>query len=229
MRILKVAAPLAAGVLAGWSGIAVAGAQPACTDLGGTVDAGVCQVRSSNPRYTLDLRFPLNYPDEQALTDYLVQNRDGFINVAQMPGSHDLPYEMDATGDAYHSGRPPRGTQSVVLKIFQDIGGAHPVTWYKAFNYGLGQRRALTFDNLFAPGTKPLDVIFPIVARELEKQTGLTGAVLPGDGLDPTHYQNFAVTDDELIFFFGQGELLPSDAGATVARVPRSAIPPLQV
>ena len=26
--------------------------------------------------------------------------------------------------------------------------------------------------------------------------------------MDPSHYQNFAITDDAVIFFFGQGELL---------------------
>ena len=74
---------------------------------------------------------------------------------------------------------------------------------------------------------KPLAVIFPIVQRELERQTGLTGVISTGDGMDPTHYQNFAITDDAVIFFFGQGELLPSDAGATSASIPRNALPPL--
>jgi hypothetical protein len=72
-------------------------------------------------------------------------------------------------------------------------------------------------------------VIFPIVQRELERQTGIVGTIPLGDGLDPSHYQNFAITDDAVIFYFGQGELLPVDAGATSASVPRSAIPPLQL
>ena len=38
-----------------------------------------------------------------------------------------------------------------------------------------------------------------------------------------------AVTNDAVIFFFSQGELLPSDAGATSASVPRTALPPLQL
>ncbi len=80
----------------------------------------------------------------------------------------------------------------MVLKIFQDVGGAHPTTWYKAFTYDLGQRKPVTFDTLFPAGTKPLDVIFPIVQRELERQTGLTGVISTGDGMDPSHYQNFA-------------------------------------
>jgi len=42
----------------------------------------------------------------------------------------------------------------VVLKFFQDLGGAHPSNWYKAFNFNLGTRQPLTFDNLFAPAAR---------------------------------------------------------------------------
>ena len=54
-------------------------------------------------------------------------------------------------------------------------------------------------------------------------------SISPGDGRDPSHYQNFAVTDDAVIFFFGRAELLPSYAGATSVTVPRNDIPPLQL
>jgi hypothetical protein len=230
MRMQNMAAILFTWVLLGFIGTAQAGAQSGCAELGGTVqEDNICHLRTVTPAYTLDFTFPTDYPDEQALTDYLVQSRDGFVNVAQMPGSRGLPYEMDAAAQRFRSGAPPQGTHSVALKIFQDVGGANPVTWYKAFNFDLGLRQPLTFDKLFAPGVRPLDTVFPIVARQLERQTGMNGAISPGAGLDPAHYQNFAITDDELIFFFSQNELLPSSAGATVAHVPRTAIPPLLV
>jgi hypothetical protein len=215
---------LATSALLGGPAIATAGAQSNCAALGGTAADGVCHVSASKPTYVMDLRFPTDYPDEQAIVDYLMQNKDGFVNVAQ-PGSRNLPYEMDATSETFSSAQ----TQSVVLKIFQDVGGAHPTTWYKAFTYDLGQRRPVTFDSMFPAGTKPLDAIFPIVRSELERRTGLIGVISPGDGMDPSHYQNFAITDDAVIFFFGQGELLPSDAGATSASVPRTSLPPLQL
>jgi Protein of unknown function (DUF3298) len=41
------------------------------------------------------------------------------------------------------------------------------------------------------------------------------------------NYQNFATTNDAVIFFFSQGELLPEGAGATQASVPRSAVDPM--
>jgi hypothetical protein len=228
MRILNMAALLATGVLVGWPGVAVAGAQPACTNLNGTVGPDqVCHARAVNSVYTLEFSFPVDYPDQQAIADYVTQTREGFTNVAEMPGSRDLPYEMDATGTGYRSGQPPNGTQSVVFEIYQDVGGLHPQTWFKAFNYDLDKRAPITFDTLFKPGTKPLDVIYPIVERELQKQSGQPDAILPGNGLDPEYYQNFAITDDAVIFFFGQGELLPEAAGATQASVPRVALAPM--
>jgi hypothetical protein len=136
---------------------------------------------------------------------------------------------MDVSSQWFTSSTPAPGTQSVVLKLFQDVGGAHPVTWYKTFNYSLVQRREITFDTLFAPWSNPLVTVFPIVQRELERQTGLVGTISLGDGLDPRHYQNFAISDDSVTFFFSQGELLSSEAGAIAATVPRNAMPPLQL
>jgi len=235
MRNLIAAALIAAGVLLGWSSTPVAAADSACTTLGGDIEAEqTCHVHAANSTYNLDMKFPVDYPDEQALTDYLSQNRDGFVNVAQTSsqtsGARDVPYQMEVTSEQYHSGQAPGGTRSVVLKVFEDLGGPHPSTSYKAFNYDLGAQQSITFDTLFAPNSKPLDSIYPIVQREVRRQTGDGAAILPGSGLDSSHYQNFAITDDELIFYFAPGELLPSSiAGASQVHVPRNAIPPLTI
>ena len=65
--------------------------------------------------------------------------------------------------------------------------------------------------------------------RELGRQSGLGVTILPGSGLDSSHYQNFAITDDQLIFYFAPGEMLPAFAGPVQAQVPRNAIPPLAI
>jgi Protein of unknown function (DUF3298) len=227
MRYLIAAAVLATAVLLGWP---AAAAPPSCAGLGGTVEAAqICHVHATGPMYTLNMTFPVDYPDQQALTDYITQNRDGFVNVAQASGGRDQPYQMEATTEQHSSGQPPHNTRSVVLKFFQDVGGARPSTWYKAFNYNLGTKQPITFDNLFAPSTTPLDTIFPLVQRDLAHQNALGAAILPSTGLDPSHYQNFAITDDQLIFYFAQGEMLPAFAGPSLAGVPRNAIPPLAV
>ena len=227
MRFLIAAALVAAAVLVGWP---AAAEPPSCASLGGSVEAGqMCRLHASGPNYMLNMSFPADYPDEQALTDYITQNRDGFVNVAQSSGGRDQPYQLEATTDQHSAGQPPPNTRSVVLKFFQDVGGAHTSIWYKAFNYNLGTRQPITFDNLFPPGAPALDAIFPIVQRDLERQTPLGAAILPSTGRDPSHYQNFAITDDQLIFYFAPGEMLPAFGGPLQAQVPRNANPPLAI
>lgn len=227
MRYPIAAALLAAAVLVGWP---AAAEPPSCAGLGGSVEAGqLCHLQATGPNYTLNMTFPADYPDEQALTDYITQNRDGFVAVAQSSGGRDQPYQLEATTEQHSAGQPPHNTRSVVLKFFQDVGGSHSSIWYKAFNYNLGTKQPLTFDNLFPPNTTPLDAIFPTVQRDLERQTPLGAAILPSTGHDPTHYQNFAITDDQLIFYFAPGEMLPAFGGPLQAQVPRNAIPPLAI
>ena len=202
-----------------------AAAAPSCASLGGTIEAGqMCHVNITAPSYTINMMFPADYPDQQALTDYLTQTRDGFVNVAQTSGRRDRqPLQMEATAEQHTSVQPR--TRGVVLKFFQDLGGAHPSSWYKAFNYNLAASRPITFDNLFAPGIRGLDSIFPLVQGDLERRNG--AQIPPSIGLDPSHYQNFAITDDQLIFYFAPGEMLPTAAGPTQVTVPRNALPPL--
>ena len=225
MRILRVAAILVAGVLACSTGISTAAGQSACADLGGAVGPdGICTVHAANPTYTLNFSFPNDYPDQAALTGYLTQARDGFINVADNPDAYNLPYELDAKGAGYSSGSPTGGTQSVIFTMWQNVGGAHPQTYYQSFNWDVDKRAPIKFDTLFKPGTKPLDLIYPAVEQDLQKQQGVIDGIPPSVGLDPSKYQNFALTDDAVLFFFSQGELFAEAAGPLQASVPRSTL-----
>ena len=157
MRIFA-SAVLAAGVIAGLATAPVAGAQTACADLGGSVDAEkICSVHVENPIYRLDYTFPDDYPDQQALTAYLTQTRDGFVNVAETPGSWNLPYVLDAKGTSYRSGPDNAGTRSVVFEVYENVGGAHPQTWYKAFNWDVVKKAPVT---TFAHGPSPRRPVF---------------------------------------------------------------------
>lgn len=189
------------------------------------VDAAqTCQIQTTDPAYSLNISYPVDYPDFKSVFDYVKQTRDGFLNVAKMPGPRDMPYELDTTATRFNSAVPPRGTQSLVFKTFQDVGGAHPQTFYKSFNWDQGFRKPIAIDNLFREGTQPFPVILPLVQSELEKQSGQPVAIAPEVGLDPMTYANFAITNDALIFFFSQGELLPEAAGALQVSIPREPV-----
>jgi len=227
MRIVKVAVLVTAVVLFRWSGVAAAAPKNYCADLKGIDTGQMCQIQISDPAYNINISFPSDYPDQKSLADYVTQTRDGFLSTAKSPAPREVPYELDITSTNYGSAIPPRGTQAVVLKTYQNVGAAHPQTLYKAFNWDQTYRKPITYETLWQPDTQPLKVVFPIVQSELQKQTGQQVSIAPSAGFDPMNYQDFAVTNDGVIFFFSQGELLPEAAGATQVLVPRSAIDPM--
>jgi hypothetical protein len=237
MRIPRLALVVAAAAI-GWSSVVVvaSAAPPKCADLEAVqipaapvpvatpAPSQLCQIVKTDQAYSLNITFPLDFPDQTAVSDYVKQTRDGFLNVAKSSAPHDMPYELDTTMTQYGSSVPPRSTQTVVFKTYQSVGGAHPQTFYRAFNWDQGNRRPITIDNLFREATAPFPLILPVVQAEATKQFGQDAAISPGAGLDPSKYQNFAITNDAIIFFFDQGALLPEAAGAFEVSVPRGAI-----
>lgn len=240
MRTLSLAASVLIGALAGLNAAPFAGAQNRCAELNGNVQAGsICHARAEAPAYVIDLRWDTDYPDDQPVTDYLLQNRDQVVNAAQRPGAQYLPYQMAVTSETYRSGQPTRttpeygkpwhGTMSLVLKNFMAVGGPAG-TKYKSFTFDYDKGRSVTFDNLFVPGTNPMDSIYPAVATELARQQLARNFQLsPTVGRDPAHYQKFAITDQTVIFFFDTSEFLPQEAGYFFVPVSRANLPPLQL
>jgi hypothetical protein len=216
---------LALGVLAGLLGTSPAGAQSPCGALGGTVNSDqTCDVHDAGDGYTVDLSFPVDYPDQQSLGAFLIPLHDDFIEVATLPRVYDNPYALTATPTTYRSGGVG-GTHSVVLALSQDIN-PHPVAWYKAFTYDLGAQAPITLDNLFKPGTKPLDIVFPAVRRELEKRWAPLELASMLGPVEEATFRNFALTDDAVIFFIGQGQLLGHPEGPLKVSVPRTDLAP---
>jgi hypothetical protein len=266
VRIFNVAALVAAVAIFGSSGVASAAPKDYCADLKGGNTGRTCEIQLSDAGYSVNIRIPLDYPDQKSVADYIAQTRDGFLNVAKSGAPRDTPYELNITPTEYNSAIPPRGTQAVVFKVYQNVGGAHPQTMFKAFNWDQSYRKAILYTA--APDDKnntplwrdddPLKTVGPIVQADLQKQlappppaappatppaatTPTTTpapttppvaapppiAIAPAALYNPNNYQNFAVVNDGVIFFFDQGTLLPEAAGATQVLVPRSAIDPM--
>lgn len=232
MRLAKAAVLATAIVLFGSPGVAAAAPKDYCADLKGGSTGSTCVIQLADPAYNVDISFPTGYPDQQSLADYISSTRDAFLNVAKSSAPRTAPYELTITSTNYGSAIPPRGTEAVVLKVVQNVGTAQPQTSYKAFNWDQTYRKSIKYTA--APDDKkatplwrvddPLKTVFPIVQAELQKQ----GVVVsPAAGYDPMSYQEFAVTNDGVIFFFSQGVLLPPGAAATQVLVPRSAIDPM--
>jgi len=227
MRSLTIGALVTAVAIGGCPGIAAAAPKNYCTEIKGVDTGQVCQFNLAGPAYHVSISFPSSYPDAKSVADYVSQTRDAFLNVAKSSAPRDLPYALDITSTTYESSIPPRGSQAVVLQTYQNTGGAHPQTSYKSFNWDQTYRKPVTWDTLWQPTADPLPVIYPIVVAELQKQTGQQVVIPASAGLDPANYQNFAITNDGVIFFFSQGTLLAEAAGPVQVLVPRSAIDPM--
>jgi hypothetical protein len=268
MRSFSVAMLATVAVIFGSSGVAVAAPKDYCADLKGGNTGSACVIQLSDPGYSVDISIPLDYPDQKSVADYISQTRDAFLNTAKSSAPRTTPYVLSIKPTEYTSSIPPRGTQAVVFKVDQNVGGGHPQTTYKAFNWDQSYRKAITYTA--APDDKqntplwrvddPLKTVAPIVQAELQQQLappppaapppptpqpGQPAATTPTTTTttppppppplpfapaalyNPANYQNFAVVNDGVIFFFDQGTLLPDSAGALQVLVPRSAIDPM--
>jgi hypothetical protein len=199
-----------------------AGAHSVCADLGGTVGADqMCTSHTGTPNYVLDISFPVGYPDQQPVEDFVTQTRDEWIADADHdPMRGQVRHVLAMSGTAYQSA----ATRSLVFALSSDFG-AHPVGTFEAFNYDMTKSAPITLDTLFRPGTNAAQVLAPIMKRELEKR-GAEGPDWISD-LDETAYENFALTDDAVIFFFAQGLLLPQVDGAQRISVSRTELAPV--
>jgi hypothetical protein len=65
--------------------VAVAAPKDYCADLKGGTTGSTCEIQLSDPGYSIDISFPLDYPDQQSIADYISQTRDGFLNAATPP------------------------------------------------------------------------------------------------------------------------------------------------
>lgn len=185
-----------------------ASAQRSCSALGGTPDAtGSCRIHEVGAGYERTAAFPVDYPDQQAVADFLAQDRDGFVGWVDQFGRGRM-YTETVTPTVYHSVR----TQSLVLEIADPTGFAHeghPDIRYRTFTYGNGG--PITIDSLFGPGSDPAAILTPVVQRALKARNA--ALIEPDRG----SYRNFALTDDAVTFYFGESQLAGNGGPLTVS------------
>jgi hypothetical protein len=267
MRSFSVATLVAVAAVVGSAGVAVAAPKDYCADLKGGNTGSTCEIQLSDPAYSVNISIPQDYPDQKSVADYISQTRDTFVNAAKGSPSGATSNSLTITPTEYTSAIPPRGTQAVVFKVVQNLGGAQPQTTYKAFNWDQSYRKGIIYTA--APDDKqnsplwrvddPLKVVGPIVQSQLQQQLAPPPPVAPPPApqqpgqpatttpstttppppppaplpfattalYNPANYQNFAVVNDGVIFFFDQGIVLPASYGALQVLVPRSAIDPM--
>jgi len=222
-----IAAAVVLGPAVSVPGEAVAAPKNYCTDIKGADNGKTCQIQLTDPGYTVSISFPSNYPDMKSVTEFVSKARDQFLNSAKSSTPRDNPYALEITASTYNSVVPPRGQLSMVLKVYQNVGGPYPQQSFKSFVWDQAFRKPVTYETLWQPDKDPLPVVFPVVQADVEKQVGKPVAIAPEAGLNPANYQNFAITNEGVIFFFSRDTLLPGAFGAMQVLVPRSVVDPL--
>jgi hypothetical protein len=168
------------------------------------------------------MSFPIDYPDQSAVADLLKKQRDPFIAAVEEEPTAPGQKALDIKTTTYRSGTPDAGTQSLVFEEYANLGGAHPTTSYSALNYDLGKKAPITYDTLFKADGDPVAVLDPIVSKALSTQ--LTGLELDPNPIGADMYENFALTDDAVIFLISQGQWAISAAGAQKVAIPRAEL-----
>lgn len=193
----------------------------ACTELKGTVDGTTCTVHEQEPDYTIDITFPADYPDQDGIVDLMNRQRDGFFDLISDRPNPPNPYALDITDKQFASGDDESGSVSVVFEEYVNVGGAHPTTNYDALSYDLADDKPITLDTLFTPGSDPTATLDPIVQADFEK---LIGSPVDANPVGLDMYRNFALTDDDVHFFIGQGAWVFEAAGPREITIPRDQL-----
>lgn len=173
-------------------------------------------------QYTIDITYPLDYPDVKSVSDFVNADRGYFLDWIARFGNDgpDRHYMYDVHGKTYQSSQP--AATSLVLTLENDTGAAHeahPATVYESFTFDLAKQAPITLDTLFKPNADVVSVLGPKVAELYNR---------PTNKLLRSDFRKFALTDDAVIFFFGEGQLMPADnTGPRQISVPRSELAPL--
>lgn len=200
--------------------------QTACEDIWGDWNAET-QRCESQVTYTIDIQYPIEY----AAYDFVMEPVTALINrqrddILALRPFLDTPldpspgYSVDLSYESYqHS----ENIVTLVYTLFYYTGGAHPNSNYEAFTFDLEAGRQLTFDDVFPPENNPLDVISPIViASQIEQQGEYADEqwITQGAGPDPANYQDFALTEDSIIFFFEPYQVAAYAYGPSQVEIP---------
>jgi len=211
--------------------IPVIAQEDTCFEKGGTwnADDSSCFV-SYSVRVEIDYPITLaeNAIDEQTVDAFISETRGQFLAFITAPEMFEFPttgtFFLSIGNDEY---RYSEDIVGLVFGIADYTGGAHPNSYYRTFAFDLAQERVLTLDDLFTDTPSALGVIWPLVQQDLTAQVGeMSDAawIEGGAGLVPENYQNFAITPDELIFFFPPYQVAAYAAGPHEVHIPLSQI-----
>ncbi len=110
---------------------------------------------------------------------------------------------------------------SVVYSIYSYTGGANGSGFYQTLVYDVTNQLPLTLDDVLVEGYLP--ALSALVREKLLVQLADMSDqtfIDFGAGEDPNNFRSFALTQDELIFFFDEYQVAPGAAGPQELHIP---------
>jgi Protein of unknown function (DUF3298)/Deacetylase PdaC len=226
MKRLAIAAALCALCIGG-AAVSAQSNDDACLQKGGMVDdKGKCML-------TINLQVSVDYPLELTQqSDLVASTVDDVIKKAKdeimtsvsgdfIPGSGQ--YALDITYDTVtHSDN----IYTLVLTVYQFMGGAHGSTSILPYTFDLKNNKVLTLDDLFINTADALKLIEPLAQDAIK--TAIGADMVQDDmltaGTAPTvdNYQFFSLDKDSITFYFQQYQVAPYAAGIQTVTIPLS-------
>jgi hypothetical protein len=200
--------------------------QTACEDIWGDWNAETQRCESS-VTYTIDIQYPIEYAAYDFVLEpvkaLIEQQRNDILGLRPFldtPLDPSPGYSLNLTYERYqHS----EAVVSLVYTVAYYSGGAHPNSNYETFTFDLDAGQRLTFDDVFPAANHPLDVISPLAIAQLTEQQGEYADaewIAQGAGPDAANFQDFALTEDSVIFFFEPYQVAAYAYGPSQVEIP---------
>lgn len=113
--------------------------------------------------------------------------------------------------------------RSLLLTIYEYSGGAHGNLGYKSFTYDVATGELYDLFDLFQDEFNPMPLLSSLTqAQLLATISDMTDAdwIASGTGEDPLNYQQWVLTETELVFLFPPYQVAAYAAGPQMVRIP---------
>ena len=178
----------------------------------------------------VSIEYPLEFADyafvTQAVDGFLAEARTAFLVPLSEYGFFS-PAGMLTLDVDYEVFNFSPDIASLKFSIYEYTGGAHGGLGFMTFTFDFASERVLALDDLFLPGTSPLDVIAPLVQADLKAQLGeITDPEWIANGTAPTpeNYQNWVLTPESLVVIFPAYQVAAYAAGPQQVTIPLSTL-----
>ncbi len=173
--------------------------------------------------YQLRVYYPItNYPTLNQAIDTKIQShiRD-FKDEALNSGVQlNQTYSLDILYQKYQK----EPYISYLFTVFQDTGGAHPISFYDSITYNTETNQVVTIEDFIKENPNFLDIVSENTREQLSKNKKIVSydQMIQGTSPEVENFSQFAVTENGYLFFFSPYQVAPYSSGKFQVLLPYS-------